>query len=939
MCRFFYRARCGPSEYCIAAIQHFHCRLRNVLHRGAKLVQEREETQKAVFNLCCGRSTTSSGGTLAQDLKDEVNTVRSHADQPKMKHVAVRRLQAATSTKPAVTLGSPRLTGAPEQPGRMGMRPMGARLLFIVPVSIGLFSGTERALAQSAPDKAQVLPPIVVSRTAPNAKPGGARSAPRTVRAPTPTPTPTPPPTPTLVVYPTTPVSGSGIDVDRVPASVNIVDANQIDRIRSPNITDALQKYVPGIIVNEVTGNPFQPDVQFRGFVASPVAGTPQGLAVYQNGVRINEAFGDMVNWDLIPTAAIRSVTVVTNNPAFGLNALGGAVDVKMKDGFNYHGAEIDTMGGSFGRVQSSAQWGRQVENFAVYGALEGLHDDGFRNFSVSNVRRFYGDVGYKNDSGEFHVSMGAADNDFGAPATVPVELLQRYYGATYTTPQTTNNRVGDVNLTGKVEATPTWTIEGSAHARVFDQKILDANPTGTQPCTADPTLLCFGDGSTPANGLNGAQLANPFDPGAVLGESDRTTTHSTTTGVSLQATNADQLFGHNNKFVLGGSFDSSVTRFSASAELGTIGPNFVVGGSGIFLGQSGNPVSIGPVALRATNQYSGFYALDTFDVTNAFSITGGGRLNVARIALDDQIGTALNGNETFNRFNPIIGGTYKIIPGLTAYAGYSEANRAPTPLELGCADPARPCIVAAFLVSDPPLKQVVSRTVEAGLRGSKDLNIGTLGWKVGVFRADNTDDILAIPSPVLQGFGYFQNVGSTRRQGIESEVTLRSSTLQLYASYALVDARFLDALQVGSNSPFADVNGNVQILPGNRIPAIPRNRIKAGIDYSVTEAFKVGGDALFVSSQYFVGDESNQAQRLPSYAVFNLHTSYQIDKTFQIYARADNIFDNRYATYGTFFDTSAVPNFANGGAPFTDPRSVSPARPRAFYAGLRATF
>jgi outer membrane receptor protein involved in Fe transport len=146
-------------------------------------------------------------------------------------------------------------------------------------------------------------------------------------------------------------------------------------------------------------------------------------------------------------------------------------------------------------------------------------------------------------------------------------------------------------------------------------------------------------------------------------------------------------------------------------------------------------------------------------------------------------------------------------------------------------------------------------------------------------------------------------------------------------------------SLQVGSNSPFADAGGNVQILPGNRIPAIPRNRIKASIDYSLTDAFKVGGDALFVSSQYFVGDESNQAPRLPSYAVFNLHASYQIDKTFQIYARADNILDNRYATYGTFFNTSAVPNFANGGAPFTDPRSLSPARPRAFYAGLKATF
>ena len=809
---------------------------------------------------------------------------------------------------------------------------MSARCLLIVPISLCLLARNAPAYAQEAhPAAVQALPPIVVTGTKPGVKRGRSETARRVARV-------LPRSLPKLVVYPTAPLPGAGIDPDKVPASVNIVGAEQIKQTGSLNISDALVKYVPGIVVNEVAGNPFQPNVQFRGFVASPVPGTPQGLAVYQNGVRVNEAFGDIVNWDLIPTAAIKSVAVVTNNPAFGLNALGGAVDVQMKDGFGYHGTEIDTMGGSFGRIQSSAQWGKQVDNVAVYGALEGLHDNGFRNFSASDVRRFYGDVGTKNDQAEFHVNMGAADNKFGATATAPVELLQQYWGATYTSPQITENRVGYVNLTGKIEATPSWTIEGSAHVRVFDQNMLDANPTGTQPCTADTMLLCFGDGSTPANGLNGVQLANPFSSGAVLGELDRTTTHSTTTGVSLQATNTDQLFGHNNHFAVGASFDSSVTRFTASAELGTIGPNFVVSGSGIFLGQSGSPVSIGPVALRATNQYSGLYALDTFDVTSAFSITGGGRFNVANINLQDQIGTALNGSDTYTRFNPIIGGTYKITSELTAYAGYSEANRAPTPLELGCADPAHPCIIAAFLVSDPPLKQVVSHTVEAGLRGTKALNIGTLGWKLGGFRADNSDDILAIPSPVLQGFGYFQNVGSTRRQGIEAEVNLKSATLQLYASYALVDARFLNALEVGSNSPFA-VNGNVQIVPGNRIPAIPRNRIKAGIDYAVTDAFKVGGDALFISSQYFVGDESNQAQKLPSYAVFNLHASYQINKTFQVYARADNVFDNRYATYGTFFDTGAIPNFANGGAPFADPRSVSPARPRAFYAGLKATF
>src|SRR5712664_4100707 len=354
------------------------------------------------------------------------------------------------------------------------MRQMGVRLLFIVSVSICLFPGDECAYAQDAAGAAQALPPIVVSGPAPSAKRGRAQNATRVART-----------LPRVFVYPTTPISGSGIDPDKVAATVNVVDANQIKQTGSLNVTDALQQHVPGIIVNEVTGNPFQPNVEFRGFVASPVAGTPQGLAVYQNGVRINEAFGDTVNWDLIPTAAIRSIAVVTNNPAFGLNALGGAVNVQMKNGFNYHGIEIDTMGGSFGRIQSSAQWGKQVDDFSVYGALEGLHDDGFRNFSASSVRRFYGDIGHKNDTSEFHVSMGAADNHFGATNTVPIELLQQYYGATYTTPQTSTHRVGYANLTGKVEATPAWTIEGLAYVRVFDQKTLDGNPTGTRPCAA----------------------------------------------------------------------------------------------------------------------------------------------------------------------------------------------------------------------------------------------------------------------------------------------------------------------------------------------------------------------------------------------------------------------------------------------------------------------
>jgi outer membrane receptor protein involved in Fe transport len=808
------------------------------------------------------------------------------------------------------------------------------RHLVIAWVSMGLLPWIEPLYAQeSQQQNVHVLPTTTI--TAPKPKP---KPAPRRQQSTSPGPAPNN----EVAVYPTAPLSSADVAADKVPAATSVVTSDQIEQSHSPDIADSLLKYVPSVAINEVTGNPFQPDVQFRGFVASPVEGTPQGLAVYQNGVRINEAFGDTVNWDVIPTAAIKSVTMVTNNPAYGLTALGGAVDIQMKDGFSYHGAEIDTMGGSFGRVQSSAQWGQQYDNVAIYGALEGVHDDGFRNFSASDIRRFYGDVGVRNGDAEIHFNMGVAKNDLGAPATVPVELLQQFWGATYTTPQTTSNQVGYANLTGKFDITDSWTVEGIAHVRFFNQSTQDGNPTGTQPCDADATLLCFGDGSTPANSLTGTQLSNPFPPNAVLGENDRTTTRSTTTGASVQATNTDELFGHGNHFVVGASFDTSLTHFGSSAELGTFDPsgNYVLNGSGIFLGTSGSPVSDGPVALRATNAYTGFYALDTFDVTKAFSITAGGRYNVAQIDLQDELDNpAANGNSTYTRFNPIIGGTYKITPGLTAYAGYSEANRAPTPLELECNNPATPCILATFLVADPPLQQVVSRTVEAGFRGAQELSVGTLSWKVGAYRAENSNDILEVPNSTLQGFGFFTNVGSTRRQGIETEVTLKSKQLQLNASYTLVDARFLDAFQLASNSPFADANGNIQVLPGDVIPAIPRDRVKVGIDYNVTEAWKFGGDMLYVGSQYFVGDASNQAPQLPSYTVFNLHGSYQVNKNVQVYARLDNVFDNRYATYGTFFDTTALPNLANGGAAFTNPDSLSPARPRALYVGLKATF
>ena len=299
---------------------------------------------------------------------------------------------------------------------------------------------SQQACAQDARDRGSYtteLPPVEIAPAQTAVKPAPKRT--RTTNLPT---TPTgarSTPVTRLQVYPTTPAStpSTALAVDKVPSSINFVNTPEIQRTNSLNVMDALQQNVAGINISNVAGNEFQSNIEFRGFVASPVSGTPQGLAVYQNGVRINEAFGDTVNWDLIPTAAIKSIAVVTNNPAYGLNALGGAVTIQMKDGFNYHGAEVDVMGGAFGRLQSSLQWGNQIGNWAVYGALEGVHDDGYRNFGTSDVRRFYGDIGYRYDGNEIHLNMGAADNSFGAAATTPVELLQQFWGATYTTPQT----------------------------------------------------------------------------------------------------------------------------------------------------------------------------------------------------------------------------------------------------------------------------------------------------------------------------------------------------------------------------------------------------------------------------------------------------------------------------------------------------------------------
>src|SRR5205085_8519853 len=205
-------------------------------------------------------------------------------------------------------------------------------------------------------------------------------------------------------------------------------------------------------------------------------------------------------------------------------------------------------------------------------------------------------------------------------------------------------------------------------------------------------------------------------------------------------------------------------------------------------------------------------------------SLTFGGRLNIARLKMSDLTGTApdLNNDLIYTRFNPLAGLTYRFMPGLTVFGGYSESNRAPTPLEIGCSNPNKPCLSESALVADPPLRQVVSRTYEAGLRGNVPVFAGRFDWKVAAYRTDVTDDIITTASNI-QGRGFFQNVPATRRQGLEASAQYAAPRWMAYANYSFIDATYqFNGTIASPNNPMADADGNIFVTPGNKIPAIP---------------------------------------------------------------------------------------------------------------------
>ena len=750
-----------------------------------------------------------------------------------------------------------------------------------------------------------------------------------------------------IVVVGTTPVPGMRINADKVPGNVQTLYSSDLTKgTGTADLLNSMSMQLGSVNFNDNSADPFQPDVLYRGFEASPILGTPQGLAVYQNGVRINEAFGDSVNWDLIPDIAINRVDVVSGSPVFGLNALGGAMSVSMKNGFTYQGLDAELSGGSFSQHAGEAEFGFNQGIIGFYAAARIEHQEGWRLFAQDSVKQYYMDLSLHGDGPTIDLSYSRANNRLYGQGAAPVQSLAISTENVFTGPQNNIDNLDFFTLDSAWDFTKTLAVQSVVYFRSYRQTVANGDDSDYDGCT-DAALLCQGDGLTPVMDTAGGYIPDLTDGGnTIIGQNDYESIHSQTWGGSLQFTSSEKLLGLGNAFAMGATLDTSETRFFSGTEIGVMGPELTVLPSPYFVDTpEGTDWSATPVALNANNKYYGFYATDTLDVTDELSTTVGGRYNIAKVDLTDLRGTSLDGNNRFTHFDPAVGATYKLLPETTVYAGYSTNNRAPTASEIECSDPLQPCLLPSNLAGDPPnLKQVISKTTEVGIRGRVAMPSvqGALTWNASAYRTNLEDDIYGISTSVSTGF--FQNIGSTRREGFETGLTYRDRAWMLNAQFSYINATFRSPLVLNSpQNPYADENGNIQVEPGDHLPLIPKVRVKLGGDYELIHDWTVGGSLNYTGPAFYRGDESNQNPELPGYTVLSLRTTYKITKQVEVFANVQNLTDRRYSTFGLYSDPTGVgapgvPDVDTNG-PGVDNRFQSPAMPRAYFGGVRITF
>lgn len=720
-------------------------------------------------------------------------------------------------------------------------------------------------------------------------------------------------------VVATTPLPGIDLPKDQVPANIQSLDGERLRQLGGQSLAENLQRGLPSVNINETQGNPYQADLNYRGFTASPLLGTPQGLSVFLDGVRVNEAFGDVVHWDLIPGTAIADMALVPgSNPLYGLNTLGGALALRTKRGDTHPGGTAQLYGGSFGRHGGSVEHGGRHEQFSWYLAAEGMDEDGWRDHSPSEVGQLFGKFAWTSETTDLALTLAHADNDLIGNGLVPESLHDHEREAIFTHPDQTENRSQLLALSGSHWLSDSDRLSATLYLRRTRTNTLNGDGNDEY----EDEYEQWADGGFLGEGPQSGVL-------------NRTRTAQRAYGLALQW--ARQAGAH--RLAFGLAYDNTRASFRQSEQGGELTAT-----RGILASEEVEQVN----SLLGRTRTASLYATDTWALSEGLHVTGSLRYNRTRVINTDRMGDALDGDFSYRKLNPALGFAWQLRQALTLYGGFSQGNRAPTPIELGCADPANPCSLPNAMAADPFLEQVVTRTLEFGLRG--ELAGGTR-WNATAFRSINHDDLLFVGTGGSKG--YFSNFGRTRRKGIELGLAGEQGPFDWQVNYTYLHATFRSsACILAENNSTEGESGcpedEIRISSGDYLPGLPKHNLRLGLDWNPNDRLRIGTSVLAYSAQYVRGNENNRHQakdefegrgKLPGYAVVNLAADYRFTRDWTLFGRVDNLFDKRYATGGALAENPFV---GTGHAFEADPdewrheQFIAPGAPRAAWVGVR---
>lgn len=735
----------------------------------------------------------------------------------------------------------------------------------------------------------------------------------------------------TVEVIGNTPLAGIGVPRQHLPANIQSISSQQMEALESLNLPEFMVRQLPSVNINEIQGNPFQADLNYRGFTASPLLGTAQGLSVYLDGVRINEPFGDTVNWDLLPHSAIAGVDLIPgSNPLFGLNTLGGALAIRTKNGFSHPGSKVEISGGSFRRSNLELEHGGSAGSLGWYVAADWFKEDGWRDYSKSDAKQFFGKLSHKSAAGEADLTLTRALTKMTGNGLLPESMYAARRDQIFTHPDQTRNDLIQLALSGRLWLNDSQSLSGNVYHRRSKTRTLNGDMNDD-----------FEDGAYDG-------VANQES-----GANNRTRTTQQGSGLSGQW----NLSTARQQLTLGASLDYAKMKFRQTQEIGVVDATRGIADLAPETEQN---------ALHGTTRTASLFITDTYSLLPNLHLTGSARYNMSHVTTFDELKRSapnLDGDHSYRKLNPALGLSWQIVPALNAYAGLSQGNRVPTPIELGCADPANPCTLPNSMAADPYLKQVVAQTLEAGLRGKM---IGNINWNAGVYRTISKDDILFVGTSTSAG--YFTNFGKTQRQGLELGLNGRQRTVDWFANYSYLHATFQsDACILAENNSSRGTaaqctaggqDDEILINKGRHLPGLPSHSAKLGLSWKAIDWLRVGGDVQAFSGQYARGNENNQHQagkatdafgktrtfdgpgKTAGYAILNLNAEARLSTSLQLFGKINNVFDKRYATAAALAENPfANGSFQSDSGDWRRETFVAPGAPRAAWVGLRYSF